>query len=148
MSIVFVISAPSGSGKSTLVAHLMRDVPNLMFSISHTTRKPRGLEKEGESYYYISREEFEERVGRDEFLEYAEVFGNYYGTHKGILERADAAETIKSQTGALAQAVEAAGYRLTGVRCTGLERRTTVVNAGETAGIETGKTPHGVDVRI
>jgi hypothetical protein len=64
------------------------------------------------------------------------------------LERANAAEIFKSQTGVLAQAVEAAGYRLTGVRFTGLERRTTVVNAGETAGPETGKTPHGVDVRI
>jgi hypothetical protein len=64
------------------------------------------------------------------------------------LERADAAEIFKGQTGALAQAVEAAGYRLTGVRFTGLERRTTVVNAGEAAGMDTGKAPHGVDVRI
>jgi hypothetical protein len=64
------------------------------------------------------------------------------------LERADAAEIFKGQTGALAQAVEAAGYRLTGVRFTGLERRTSVVNAGEAAGVDRGKAPHGVDVRI
>ena len=89
MSIVFVISAPSGSGKSTLVNGLLRTAP-LMFSVSYTTRKPRGQEQPGQNYYYISREEFEQRVARDEFLEYALVFGNYYGTHKSVLEKARA----------------------------------------------------------
>lgn len=90
MTSVFIISAPSGSGKSTLVARLMANVPGLMFSVSYTTRKPRGAEKEGESYRYVSREQFECMMQRDEFLECAEVFGNYYGTHKGILGEARA----------------------------------------------------------
>jgi guanylate kinase len=90
MTTVFIISAPSGSGKSTLVSHLMAGVPGLMFSISYTTRKPRGAEKDGESYHFVSRPEFEAMVARDEFLEWAEVFGNYYGTHRGVLEEAQA----------------------------------------------------------
>jgi len=90
MTNVFIISAPSGSGKSTLVSHLMADLPGLMFSISYTTRPPRGAEKDGESYHFVSRPEFEAMVARDEFLEWAEVFGNYYGTHRGILEEARA----------------------------------------------------------
>ncbi len=88
MSTVFIISAPSGSGKSTLVKRLLAGVPGLMFSISYTTRAPRGHEVEGESYHFIARDEFEKRVELGEFLEYAEVFGNYYGTHRGVLDRA------------------------------------------------------------
>ena len=88
MTSVFIISAPSGSGKSTLVGRLLASDPNILFSVSYTTRKPRGTEVEGHSYHYISREDFEARIRRGEFLEYAEVFGNYYGTHRGILERA------------------------------------------------------------
>jgi guanylate kinase len=85
---VFIISAPSGSGKSTLVKHLLADVPGLMFSISHTTRQPRGAEVDGQNYHFVTREEFEGMLARDEFLEWAQVFGNYYGTHRGILEKA------------------------------------------------------------
>ncbi len=88
--IVFIISAPSGSGKSTLVSRLLNDVSGLMFSISHTTRAPRGHEKEGESYHFVSRQEFEEAILRGEFLEHADVFGNLYGTHVSTLERARA----------------------------------------------------------
>jgi guanylate kinase len=88
MSTVFIISAPSGSGKSTLVARLLTEVRDLMFSISYTTRKPRGSEKDGQSYRFVSRDEFETMVARGEFLEWAQVFGNYYGTHRGILEEA------------------------------------------------------------
>src|SRR5215475_3361844 len=88
MTTVFIISAPSGSGKSTLVARLLSQVAGLMFSISYTTRKPRGAEVEGQNYHYVLREEFERMLARDEFLEWAEVFGNYYGTHRGILEDA------------------------------------------------------------
>ena len=87
-AIVFIISAPSGSGKSTLVSEMMRRVPDLRFSVSYTTRKPRGQEKHGEDYYFISREEFERRIAKNEFLEHAEVFGNYYGTHISERERA------------------------------------------------------------
>ena len=85
---VFIISAPSGSGKSTLVAGLLDRDPSLLFSVSYTTRQPRGNERPGESYNYISREEFETRIQNHEFLEYAEVFGNYYGTGSQILEQA------------------------------------------------------------
>jgi len=88
MTTVFIISAPSGSGKSTLVSRLMKNVDNLMFSISYTTRPPRGNERDGESYHFISREEFQERIARDEFLEYACVFGHYYGTHRSVLDQA------------------------------------------------------------
>ncbi len=85
---VFIISAPSGSGKSTLLSRLMLDVDRLHFSVSYTTRQPRGAERDGIDYCFISREEFESRLKRDEFLEYATVFGNYYGTHVGQLEKA------------------------------------------------------------
>jgi len=91
MSTVFIISAPSGSGKSTLVKRLLADVPNLMFSISHTTRKARGAEIDGLSYHFVTRECFEGMLAGDEFLEHAQVFGNYYGTHRGILQEACAA---------------------------------------------------------
>lgn len=87
MSIVFIISAASGSGKSTLLNGLLKSIP-LMFSVSYTTRPPRGAERHGQNYYYISKEEFQARIARDEFLEYAEVFGHYYGTHRSFLERA------------------------------------------------------------
>jgi guanylate kinase len=90
MTTVFIISAPSGSGKSTLTRELIERVPGLRFSVSYTTRPPRGQEREGQEYFFVSRREFEERAGRGEFLEYAEVFGNYYGTHRDELERADA----------------------------------------------------------
>ncbi|MBV8730984.1 MAG: guanylate kinase [Acidobacteriia bacterium] len=91
MTTVFIISAPSGSGKSTLVSRLLANVPGLMFSISYTTRKARGVEVEGQNYHFVSRADFEQMIARNEFLEWAEVFGNYYGTHLGILEEARAA---------------------------------------------------------
>lgn len=90
MSIVFIISAPSGSGKSTLVHRLLEQDGNLLFSTSWTTRPPRGHEVNGRDYVFVSREEFQAALARDEFLEWAEVFGNCYGTHRGILERAAA----------------------------------------------------------
>jgi len=90
MSAVFIISAPSGSGKSTLVNGLFERLPGLRFSISYTTRAPRGLEREGESYYFTTVEKFREMRLRGEFLEHAEVFGNYYGTHQSELEFARA----------------------------------------------------------
>jgi len=87
---IFIISAPSGSGKSTLTNELRRVVPGLEFSISYTTRPPRGSEQSGREYFFVSREEFEDMIDRDEFLEYAEVFGNYYGTAKRFLREAAA----------------------------------------------------------
>lgn len=88
MTTVFIISAPSGSGKSTLVSRLLRGVPNLTFSVSFTTRAPRGEEVNGEAYHFIERREFESRMERGEFLEHADVFGNYYGTHISELDKA------------------------------------------------------------
>ena len=90
MTTVFIISAPSGSGKSTLVNRLMAGVDGLMFSVSCTTRPPRGHEVDGRNYRFTTREEFEAMIARGEFLEWAEVFGNYYGTHRGVLEEAQA----------------------------------------------------------
>lgn len=88
MTTVFIVSAPSGSGKSTLVRRVLRDDANLTFSTSYTTREPRGQERDGEAYHFISRAEFEDRIARGEFLEWAKVFENYYGTHRGYLDRA------------------------------------------------------------
>ena len=89
MTSVFVISAPSGSGKSTLVHRLFQDVPNLVFSVSYTTRPPRGSERNGIDYHFITREDFEERIRNGEFLEHAELFGkDYYGTSRLTLNQA------------------------------------------------------------
>jgi guanylate kinase len=90
MTTVFIISAPSGSGKSTLVARLLNEVNGLAFSVSYTTRPRRGNEIEGHDYHFIDRAEFKGCVEQHEFLEYAEVFGNYYGTHVSALEQARA----------------------------------------------------------
>lgn len=88
MSLVFIISAPSGSGKSTLVNEMRASVEKLDFSVSYTTRTPRGSEQNGREYYYISREEFEGMIEKDAFLEHADVFGNYYGTARRFLDEA------------------------------------------------------------
>ena len=90
MTTVFIVSAPSGSGKSTLVARLLAGDPGLMFSVSYTTRQRRGQEVDGRSYRFVSRQDFEAMIARNEFLEWAEVFGNYYGTHRDVLEQAQA----------------------------------------------------------
>ncbi len=89
MSIVYIVSAPSGSGKSTLVNELFKMVRNLDFSVSYTTRPPRGSEQNGKEYFFVSRQEFEAMIAEDEFLEYAEVFGNYYGTARRFLREAE-----------------------------------------------------------
>ncbi|HTH53673.1 MAG TPA: guanylate kinase [Edaphobacter sp.] len=86
--ILFIISAPSGSGKSTLVSQLRTLVEGLDFSISYTTRAPRGSEENGREYFFTTRDEFERMVAADDFLEWAEVFGNYYGTASSALQRA------------------------------------------------------------
>jgi guanylate kinase len=90
MSIVYIVSAPSGSGKSTLVNELLKMVRHLDFSISYTTRPPRGSEQNGKEYFFVSRDEFEAMIAADEFLEHAEVFGNYYGTARRFLREAEA----------------------------------------------------------
>ena len=87
--LVYIISAPSGSGKSTLVNELLKKVSDLEFSISYTTRAPRGSETNGRQYYFVSRAEFEKMIQEDAFLEHAEVFGNYYGTARRFLHQAE-----------------------------------------------------------
>lgn len=89
MSRIFIISAPSGSGKSTLVKRLLAWDPNLVFSISYTTRPPRGDETDGKEYHFRSRAVFEAMLARGEFLEHADVFGNYYGTHEEVVKRGE-----------------------------------------------------------
>jgi guanylate kinase len=86
--ILFIISAPSGSGKSTLVTQLRTLVEGLDFSISYTTRAPRGSEENGREYHFTQRATFEQMIDNGEFLEWAEVFGNYYGTALSTLEHA------------------------------------------------------------
>lgn len=83
---LIIISAPSGSGKSTLARGLFRDIEGVVFSVSHTTRKPRGNEKEGEDYFFISEPEFRKMIEEEAFLEYAHVYGNYYGTSCRFVE--------------------------------------------------------------
>jgi guanylate kinase len=89
MSGVYIISAPSGSGKSTLVNKVRQIVPGLKFSISYTTRAPRAGEQNGREYFFVSRAKFENMIRQDDFLEYAEVFGNYYGTARSFLSLAE-----------------------------------------------------------
>lgn len=85
---LIIFSAPSGSGKSTLVQYLMSQRDDLAFSISCTSRAPRGTEKHGVEYYFLSVEEFRQRIANDEFLEYEEVYGGkFYGTLKSEVER-------------------------------------------------------------
>lgn len=84
--LVLIISAPSGSGKSTLVKRLIDENPNIDFSTSVTTRPPRAGEVDGESYDFVDRETFLRMRDNDELLEWAEVFGHYYGTCRKILD--------------------------------------------------------------
>ena len=79
-SLMIVVSAPSGAGKSTLCNRLVDEFPRVVYSVSCTTRSPRGDEQDGEHYYFLSKREFKERIKNGEFLEYAKVHGNFYGT--------------------------------------------------------------------
>ena len=86
--LVYIVSAPSGSGKSTLTNELLKLVPNLVFSISYTTRDARGSEQNGKQYHFISTQEFDRMVREEEFLEHANVHGNCYGTARQFLRDA------------------------------------------------------------
>lgn len=83
---LFVVAAPSGAGKSTLVNALLAQEPSIRLSISTTTRAPRPGEQDGREYHFTSADDFVERAGRGEFLEWAEVHGNYYGTSRVMVE--------------------------------------------------------------
>ncbi|GAB6887625.1 guanylate kinase [Desulfothermus okinawensis JCM 13304] len=84
--IALIISGPSGAGKGTLTKMLMEEFPDIQFSISYTTRKPRPGEIDGKDYVFVSKEEFEKLIKEDMFAEWANVHGNYYGTPKREIE--------------------------------------------------------------
>ncbi len=87
VGLLFIISAPSGTGKTTLVKEVMQRLPGLRFSVSFTTRLPRLNEKEGEDYHFVSHSTFQQMVEKNEFLEWAEVLGNRYGTPRPDLKK-------------------------------------------------------------
>jgi guanylate kinase len=92
---LFVVSSPSGGGKGTIIEHVLDRVENLSYSVSYTTRAPRSKEVDGREYFFVSRDTFEEMVAAGEFLEWACVHGNFYGTAKSqILERTGAGADI------------------------------------------------------
>jgi guanylate kinase len=80
--VLFVVTGPSGSGKSTIVHHVLSDLRNVQFSVSHTTRPKRDSEEDGREYYFVSRNEFERMIVQKKFVEWAVVHGQYYGTSK------------------------------------------------------------------
>ena len=88
--LIFIISAPSGAGKTTLVKEVIKQVPGLQFSVSFTTRLPRPNEKEGEDYHFVSHSVFQKMMERNEFIEWAEVLGNRYGTPRPDLKKMEA----------------------------------------------------------
>ena len=89
-----IVSSPSGAGKTTLTRRLMADVSDLVFSVSHTTRQPRPGEQHGREYYFVTAEQFESQIARDQFLEWAEVHHSLYGTARSELDRAREARGI------------------------------------------------------
>lgn len=82
LGIALILSGPSGSGKSSISKEIMKRHPDVAFSISCTTRAPRGTEQDGVDYHFLSREDFRKKIDAGDFIEYAEVHGNYYGTLK------------------------------------------------------------------
>ncbi|RMH00501.1 MAG: guanylate kinase [Deltaproteobacteria bacterium] len=86
--VLLVVSSPSGAGKTTLCRRLRGEFPNLAFSVSYTTRKPRSGEVDGKDYHFVDKDTFQEMIARDEFAEYAMVHGNLYGTSVAAIERA------------------------------------------------------------
>ena len=93
--LLIVVSGPSGTGKGTVCGKLLAETPQLAYSISATTRQPRDGEVDGENYYFLTREKFEAEIEAGGFLEYADVYGNYYGTPlKKIEERLQAGQDI------------------------------------------------------
>lgn len=86
--IIFIMSGPSGVGKGTIREKVLKQIPDLIFSVSVTTRKKRPGEIDGKDYIFVSREKFEEMIRNNELLEWAEVYGNYYGTPSKIVEKA------------------------------------------------------------
>jgi guanylate kinase len=84
---LFIISAPSGAGKTTLARALLDRHTDMLYSVSHTTRKPRALEQDGVDYHFISKQDFKTGVDEGRWAEWAEVYGNYYGTSGEFIDR-------------------------------------------------------------
>lgn len=84
--LLFIVSAPAGTGKTTLVEMLTEEFPNVVRSVSYTTRKPRAAEIDGVDYYFITKKEFEEKAAAGEFLEHVELYNTCYGTSRGWVE--------------------------------------------------------------
>ena len=91
---IIAISAPSGSGKTTIVRRILKDIPEVIFSVSATTRKKRNDEKEGVHYYFITEQQFKEKIGKKEFIEWEKFYDYYYGTYKKVVD--DAVSSGKS----------------------------------------------------
>lgn len=85
---MFIVSAPSGAGKTSLVRRAIDELEDLTVAVSHTTRSQRPAEEEGKHYHFVTRDTFEAMIDEDQFLEYAQVFGNYYGTSMGAVNDA------------------------------------------------------------
>ncbi|HEY9098075.1 MAG TPA: guanylate kinase [Thiobacillus sp.] len=85
--VLYIVSAPSGAGKTSLVKALLKSDPTIRLSVSYTTRPPRPGETDGRDYHFVDRQRFEQMLAEGEFLEHAEVYGNFYGTSKGSITR-------------------------------------------------------------
>ncbi|MHB9138063.1 MAG: guanylate kinase [Victivallaceae bacterium] len=95
LGVALIVSGPSGTGKSTVCSRVRAAMPELKFSVSCTTRAPRAGEQHGRDYYFLSLEEFKARIASLEFIEYAEVFGNFYGTLKNeVIDRVSNGEDV------------------------------------------------------
>jgi guanylate kinase len=92
--LLLIVSSPSGAGKTTLTNALLARVSGVKFSVSHTTRKPRGSERNGREYYFVEPEAFQQLIERDAFLEWALVHGNFYGTSRSEVDRAQGCRAL------------------------------------------------------
>jgi guanylate kinase len=144
--ILFILSGPAGAGKGTLRKILFQELPDLVFSVSCTTREMRPGEAEGKDYYFITRDKFGGMIARDEFLEWAEVHGNYYGTR-----RADVAAALDAGRDVLLE-IDVQGSRQVKEREPGAVRifiTAPSLDELETRLEERGtETPHQLDVRL
>ncbi|OJT17993.1 guanylate kinase [Archangium sp. Cb G35] len=92
--LLLVLSAPSGTGKTTLARRLLAELPDAIFSVSVTTRKPRGREQDGVDYHFVDVAAFQERIERGEFVEWAEVYGHFYGSSQAVVDEARARKGV------------------------------------------------------